>query len=82
MGVTVESATLSSNMYDFITNILTSPIILIIVGLILVKITINKGSLGENEKPSMSILEIILVSLFIYRPSDLYIDRQRSHTIL
>lgn len=66
MGVTVESATLSSDMYDFITNILTSPIILIIVGLIVVRLSMNKGSLGENEKPSMSILEIVLISLFIF----------------
>jgi hypothetical protein len=66
MGVTVESATLSSEMYDFITNIFTSPIVLILVGLVLVSITLKKGSLGENEQPQMSILEVILISLFIF----------------
>lgn len=67
MGVTVESASLSSDLYDFITSILTSPILLIIVGLILIRITMQQSSLGENgEKSSMSILEIILISIFLF----------------
>jgi hypothetical protein len=65
-GVTVESATLSSDLYDFITNILTSPLILILVGLVLVSLTLKKGAGEEGSPTSTSILEIILFGVFLF----------------
>ena len=65
-GVTVESATLSSDLYDFITNILTSPLILILVGLVLVSLTLRKGTGEEGSTTSTSILEIILFGVFLF----------------
>lgn len=67
MGVTLESATLSSELYDFISNILTSPVLLIVVGLVLVSMTMKySGDSASSASSSMGILETILIAVFLF----------------
>ena len=70
MAVTVESATLSSELYDFISNIITSPLLLILVGLVLIAMTIKSSSSSTGSSTgstsSTGVLETILIAVFLF----------------